>query len=72
MTDYRPPLRDIRFVLSNLIDMEGLRAIGAFPNAEPDLIDGALDEAGRFIAEVVAPLAAPPTRPAPCATPTGA
>ena len=56
MTDYRPPIRDIRFVLSNLIDMEGLRGIG-FPNAEPDLIDGALDEAGRFIAEVVAPLA---------------
>jgi len=56
MIDYRPPIRDIRFVLSNLVDMEGLRAIG-FPNAEPDLIDGALEEAGRFIAEVVAPLA---------------
>jgi len=57
MTDYRPPIRDIRFVLSNLIDMDGLRATGAFPNAEEDLIDGALDEAGRFISEVVAPLA---------------
>jgi alkylation response protein AidB-like acyl-CoA dehydrogenase len=57
MTDYRPPIRDIRFVLSHLVDLEGLRATGAFPNAEPDIVEGALDEAGRFIAEVVAPLA---------------
>jgi alkylation response protein AidB-like acyl-CoA dehydrogenase len=57
MTDYRPPLRDIRFVLSQLVDLEGLRTTGAFPNAEADLIEGALDEAGRFISEVVAPLA---------------
>jgi len=57
MTDYRPPIRDLRFVLTNLVDMDGLRATGAFPNAEPDIIDGALEEAGRFIAEVVAPLA---------------
>jgi alkylation response protein AidB-like acyl-CoA dehydrogenase len=57
MSDYRPPLRDIRFVLDHIVDIEGLRATGSFPNAEPDLISGALDEAGRFIAEVVAPLA---------------
>jgi len=56
MTDYRPPLRDIRFALSHLVDLEGLHATGAFPNAEEDLVLGALDEAGRFIAEVVAPL----------------
>ena len=56
MSDYRPPLRDIRFVLEHIVDFEGLRATGAFPNAEPDLIEGALDEAGRFISEVVAPL----------------
>jgi len=56
MTDYRPPLRDIRFALSHLIDLEGLQATGAFPNADADLVFGALDEAGRFISEVVAPL----------------
>ena len=56
MTDYRPPLRDIRFALSHLIDLEGLRATGAFPNAEEDLVFGTLDEAGRFITDVIAPL----------------
>jgi 3-(methylthio)propanoyl-CoA dehydrogenase len=56
MTDYRPPLRDIRFALSHLVDLEALRATGAFPNAEDDLVFGALDEAGRFISEIVAPL----------------
>ena len=59
MTDYRPPLRDIRFALSHLIDLEGLRATGAFPNAEDDLVFGALDEAGRFITDVIAPLCRP-------------
>ena len=59
MTDYRPPLRDIRFALSHLIDLEGLQATGAFPNAEPDLVFGALDEAGRFITDVIAPLCRP-------------
>ena len=56
MTDYRPPLRDIRFALSHLVDLPGLQATSAFPNADPDLVFGALDEAGRFIAEVIAPL----------------
>ncbi len=56
MTDYRPPLRDLRFVLSHLVDLDGLRATGVFPNADDDLIFGALDEAGRFITDVVAPL----------------
>jgi acyl-CoA dehydrogenase len=56
MTDYRPPLRDIRFALSHLANIEALHASGAFPNAEPDLVFGALDEAGRFITDVIAPL----------------
>jgi len=56
MTDYRPPLRDIRFALSHLVDLPGLQASGSFPNADPDLVFGALDEAGRFITEQIAPL----------------
>ena len=57
MSEYRPPIRDIRFVLDNVVDFAGLRATGAFPHADPAIVDGALEEAGRFVAEVVAPLA---------------
>ena len=57
MTDYRPPTRDMLFTLSEVIDLERLRSIPEFAHAEPDIVAGALEEAGRFIADVVAPLA---------------
>jgi alkylation response protein AidB-like acyl-CoA dehydrogenase len=55
MSDYRPPLRDIRFVLENIVDLEGLSAYPGFEHVEADDVYDALDEAGRFLAEVVAP-----------------
>jgi alkylation response protein AidB-like acyl-CoA dehydrogenase len=45
------------FTLSEVIDLEGLRSIPKFAHAEEDIVAGALEEAGRFIADVVAPLA---------------
>jgi len=56
MSDYTPPIRDIDFTLTDIVDFEGLRATGVFPNADPEIISGALDEVGRFVAEVIAPL----------------
>lgn len=55
MADYTPPLRDIKFVLSNIVDLAGLAALEGFEHADPDTVFGALDEGGRFMAEVVAP-----------------
>jgi hypothetical protein len=46
MTTYTPPLRDVRFVLSRLLELD----------VDPDLLDAILKEAGRFTAEVIAPL----------------
>jgi alkylation response protein AidB-like acyl-CoA dehydrogenase len=57
MSDYRPPIRDIRFTLSHLVDLEGMLATGAFPDADPETVSGVIDEAGRFVSEVVGPLA---------------
>ena len=56
MVDYRPPIPDIRFVLTELADLEGICGMDAFPDADPDLVFSALDEAARFASEVVAPL----------------
>jgi hypothetical protein len=46
MMSYSPPLRDVRFVLARLIGVE----------VDPELLDAILEEAGRFAAEVIAPL----------------
>ncbi|MFQ5966470.1 MAG: acyl-CoA dehydrogenase C-terminal domain-containing protein [Acidimicrobiia bacterium] len=56
MVDYRPPMGDIRFVLTELADLEGICELDAFPSADPDLVFSAFDEAARFASEVVAPL----------------
>lgn len=47
MTSYDPPLRDVRFVFTRLLDGAGL---------DEDLLDALLEEAGRFAAEAIAPL----------------
>ncbi|MCB2222708.1 MAG: acyl-CoA dehydrogenase [Actinobacteria bacterium] len=56
MTDYRPPLKDIEFVLTHVADLPSLATFEAFPYADPEFVVGALGEAGRFAAEVIAPL----------------
>src|SRR5687768_13958520 len=48
MIRYTPPLRDVRFVLTRLLDLDGA--------VDAELVESILEEAGRFAAEVVAPL----------------
>ena len=56
MSDYIPPLDDIRFTLDHLCDLDGLAALEPFPHADPDTVHEVLAEVGRFMADVVAPL----------------
>ena len=55
MAEYRPPLDDIRFVLGHVVDLAGLAAFDAYAHADVETSLGLLEEAGRFMAEVVAP-----------------
>ncbi len=55
MTDYKTPLADIRFTLRNIVDFDSLAAMEGYEHAEPDMVDGLLDEAARFFEQVVAP-----------------
>jgi 3-(methylthio)propanoyl-CoA dehydrogenase len=55
MADYAAPLTDIRFVLSEVVDLAGLSSLAAFGHAEPEAVWGVLEEGARFMAEVVAP-----------------
>ena len=55
MSDYRPPLRDIRFVLEHVAGLPELAETEDFAHADPEMVTGLLEEAGRFCAEVIAP-----------------
>ena len=55
MTEYAPPLRDIRFVFEELCDVSNLLSIDEFDHVEADMVFAVLDEVGRFAAEVIAP-----------------
>jgi 3-(methylsulfanyl)propanoyl-CoA dehydrogenase len=56
MAGYVPPLRDIRFVLEQLVDLDGLSKLEAFGHADPGTVFGVIEESGRFMAGVVGPL----------------
>ncbi len=55
MPDYTPPLRDISFVLDEVVEFQDLFATEAFGHVDADTVHTVLAEVGRFMAEVVAP-----------------
>jgi 3-(methylthio)propanoyl-CoA dehydrogenase len=56
MSEYSPPLDDIRFVLENVVDLPALAKLEAFEQADPEMVFGVLEESGRFFAQEFAPL----------------
>ncbi len=56
MSDYRAPVKDMRFVMDELAGFKELSQIAAYEEATPDLADAILDEAAKFAGEVLAPL----------------
>lgn len=56
MPSYQAPLRDMRFVLYELFDGEGVSALPGLEDFTPDLIDPVLEEAAKVCQDVLAPL----------------
>ncbi len=56
MSEYTAPLRDMRFVLDELIGLDSIAALPGYGEATPELVGSALEEAGRLAREVLAPL----------------
>ena len=57
MAQYTPPLRDLQFVLHELLDaVPTLKAIPAFAELDVETVNAVLEEGGKFAAEVIQPL----------------
>ncbi|MFP3914743.1 MAG: acyl-CoA dehydrogenase [Actinomycetota bacterium] len=56
MAEYRPPLQDIEFTLHHVAELPAVAKLDGFQHLDPDTVSGILSEAGRFFAEVMAPL----------------
>jgi acyl-CoA dehydrogenase len=56
MTDYTPPLADIRFLLAEVAGLDRIAQLPGCEEAAPDVVEAVLDEAGKFCAGVLAPL----------------
>jgi alkylation response protein AidB-like acyl-CoA dehydrogenase len=60
MPQYTPPLRDMKFVLHELLDaVPTLKAIPAYADLDVDTVNAVLEEGGKFAAEVIQPLNLP-------------
>ncbi len=55
VSDYTPPLADIKFVMEDVAGLGDIAASERFAGADPQTVEGILAEAGRFLADVVAP-----------------
>jgi alkylation response protein AidB-like acyl-CoA dehydrogenase len=53
---YQPPVRDFAFLLRDVLQIERYANLPAFADASIDTVEQVLEEAGRFCAEVLAPL----------------
>jgi alkylation response protein AidB-like acyl-CoA dehydrogenase len=56
MTTYSAPLRDMRFVLHELLEIGELATLPGYEDATPDLIDAVLEEGAKLAENVLFPL----------------
>ena len=56
MAEYKAPESDIKFALRDVLNVDRLSELEAFADATPDIIDGVIDEAAKFIEGRLLPL----------------
>ncbi|NTV72345.1 MAG: acyl-CoA dehydrogenase [Azonexaceae bacterium] len=56
MSEYRAPLKEMRFVMQELAGLDQVVSLPGCEEATPDVVDAILEEAARFAGEVLSPL----------------
>ncbi len=56
MPSYQAPVEDFKFLLHEFLQIERYANLPGFEEATPELIDAVLEEGGKFMSEVIAPL----------------
>ena len=56
VADYRTPLTDISFVLDHLVDLDRICELEPYVHLDSETIKAVLEENGRFVSDVIAPL----------------
>jgi hypothetical protein len=55
--DYKAPLRDIQFVINEVLDTEALyQSLPGYEEATPDLMNAIIEEGAKFAENVLSPL----------------
>ena len=56
MPIYKAPVRDTCFVINEVLQLESYGNLPGFENASADIVTAVIEEAGKFVGEVLAPL----------------
>ena len=56
MNNYQAPLRDMRFVMHELVGSTAICALPGYQECDPDLMDAVLEEAAKFAGDILSPL----------------
>lgn len=56
MNDYTAPIRDMEFVLNELVGLEAIQGLPGYGEITPDLVRAVLEESNKIAREVLAPL----------------
>jgi len=56
MPVYKAPTRDARFLINEVLRIQDYAALPGFAGATPDMVEAVVEEAGKFCAEVLAPI----------------
>jgi len=56
MSDYNAPVKDMRFVMDEIVGLAEIAQLPGFEEATPDMADAVLEEAAKFTGGVLAPL----------------
>ncbi len=56
MSDFTPPIHDLRFLIHEVIGLQAVSDMPCFAETTPDLVDAILEEASKLAANILAPL----------------